>query len=142
MTVAHRLTEAIGAVCPIFGVSIAGETVTPAYNGASSEQITAAEAVIASFDWSTEAHDAWTLSKARHAAKSEYAGHRVLRALASMLLDELNSHSAKITAILDAVDGASSLATLKTAVAAITDPPQRTINQIVTVLENKIDADA
>lgn len=143
MTVAQRLTEAVAAVCPIHGVTIVTQgQATAAHNGATAQQITDAEAAIAAFDWSQAAHDAWLVVKARAAAKDEYDIHRVFRAMAAMLLDELNAHATKIKAILDAVDGSTTLANLKSAVALIADPPQRTINQVVTVLKSKIDADA
>lgn len=143
MTVAQRLHEAVAAVCPIHGVRItAGTTGTADYNNASPEQITAAEGVIAAFDWSQETHAAWVLVKERARAKSEYDAHRVFRAMATLLVNELNSHAATIASLLDAIDAASSLATLKTAVATIANPPQRTLNQVVTALKNHIDADA
>lgn len=62
----------------------------------------------------------------------------VVRALALLMLDELNTHSAKITAILNAADTATSLATFKTAMLAITDAPQRTRLQLVAALKAKI----
>lgn len=142
MTVAQRLHEAVAAVCPIHGVRITGNNGTADYNNASHEQVTAAEAAIAAFDWSPEAHAAWVLTKERARAKSEYDDHRIFRAMATLLLNELNSHATTIASLLDAIDAASSLATLKTAVASISNPPQRTLNQIVTALKNHIDADA
>jgi hypothetical protein len=63
----------------------------------------------------------------------------VLRATAAVLLDELNSHADKINAILSAVDAATSLADLKTKMAAIQDYPQRTLAQAKTSITNKID---
>jgi len=62
------------------------------------------------------------------------------RALALVVLDELNVHAARITAILDAIDGASSLADVKTAIAAINDIPQRTIAQLKTAMKAQIAA--
>lgn len=62
----------------------------------------------------------------------------VVRALALLLLDELNEHSAKITAILNAIDGAGTLAALKTSIAAITDQPQRTKPQLIAALKARI----
>lgn len=63
----------------------------------------------------------------------------ILRAIVAVTLDELNLHALKINAILDAVDGAATLAALKTAVAAIPDYPQRTPAQLVNAIKNKID---
>lgn len=62
----------------------------------------------------------------------------VVRALALLVMDELNDHAAKITAILDAADTASSLATFKTSMLAIVDQPQRTRPQLVAALKARI----
>jgi hypothetical protein len=57
-----------------------------------------------------------------------------------VILDEFNAHATKMNAILDAVDGAASLAALKTAVALIADYPQRTKAQLLTAMQGKIQA--
>lgn len=62
----------------------------------------------------------------------------ILRALAAVLVDELNNRSATIAEILDAIDAATSLANLKTQVALISNPPQRTIQQLRTSIRNKL----
>jgi hypothetical protein len=62
------------------------------------------------------------------------------RAAVLTILDEFNAHALKTNAILDAVDGAASLAALKTAVAAIADYPQRTKAQLLTAMQGKINA--
>lgn len=62
----------------------------------------------------------------------------VVRALALLILDEFNAHAGKITAILNAADTATSLATFKTEMAAITKQPQRTQAQLVAALKAKI----
>lgn len=62
----------------------------------------------------------------------------VVRALALLVLDELNAHAATITAILNAADTATSLATFKTEMAAITDQPQRTQSQLVAALKARM----
>lgn len=61
-----------------------------------------------------------------------------LRAVVLVALDELNAHALKLNAILDAVDGAATLAALKTAIAAIPDYPQRTPAQLKTAMQTKI----
>jgi hypothetical protein len=61
------------------------------------------------------------------------------RAFAEILLDELNMHAARVNAILNAIDNGSSLASIKTAVAAIADVPTRTLAQLRTALRNKLD---
>jgi hypothetical protein len=62
------------------------------------------------------------------------------RAVAAVLLDELNAHADKINAILSAVDAATSLADLKTRIGLIADYPQRTLAQAKTSINNKIDS--
>lgn len=55
-----RLTQAISAVCPIDGVAGAQGSVRIDYRPESTEQQRAdAQAVLAAFDWSQAAHDAW-----------------------------------------------------------------------------------
>jgi len=62
----------------------------------------------------------------------------VVRALALLILDEFNAHAAKITAILNAADTATSLATFKTEMTAIADQPQRTQAQLVAAIKAKM----
>ena len=62
----------------------------------------------------------------------------VVRALALVMLSELNLHAERVTAILNAADGASNLAGFKTAMAAIPDVPVRTVSQLVTALKANI----
>jgi hypothetical protein len=62
----------------------------------------------------------------------------VLRAFALAVLDEINLHAVRITAILDAIDNASNLAGVKTAVAAIPDVPQRTVAQLKAAIRSKL----
>lgn len=62
----------------------------------------------------------------------------VVRALALLMLDEINAHAEKITAILNAADTATSLDTFKTAMLAITDAPQHTRLKLVAALKAKI----
>ncbi len=86
-----------------------------------------------------DAIDAAILSAARDAvAAAMDATEDVIRAFALTLLDELNLHATRVTAILDAVDGATTLANLKSAVALIPDVPQRTVGQIKTALRGKL----
>ena len=86
-----------------------------------------------------DAIDAAELSARRDATAADLdIVEGIMRAFCLVLLDELNLHAARVTAILDAVDGASSLATLKTAVALIADVPQRNVGQIKTALRGKL----
>ncbi len=60
------------------------------------------------------------------------------RGYALVALDELNAHALKTNSILDAVDAATTLADLKIRIAAITDYPQRTINQMQNAVRSKL----
>jgi len=63
----------------------------------------------------------------------------ILRAFAELLVDELNDHSAKINAILDAADNATSLASFKTAMLSISDHPTRSLPQLKNAIRGKLD---
>lgn len=85
------------------------------------------------------ARDAELLSAARDAAASQFQQQEdVLRAFMLLVMDEFNAHGAKVNAILTAIDNASTLANLKTAVAAITDLPTRTEQQLRTAIRSKL----
>lgn len=62
----------------------------------------------------------------------------LLRAYAQVANDESNLHAQRITAILDAIDGAANLAQVKTAIAAIPDVPDRTLAQTKTAVRAKL----
>lgn len=62
----------------------------------------------------------------------------ILRAFAGLLVDELNAHSAKVNAILTAIDNGASLGAIKTAVAAIADLPTRQLSDLRTAIRNKL----
>lgn len=85
-----------------------------------------------------------TVTAARLAAARDTAAaaldqvENVTRAFMLMVLDEFNAHSAKMNALLTAIDGAASLAALKTAVAAIADLPTRTAQQLRDGIRNKL----
>ena len=149
-----RLHNEIAAVCPIQGVSVPtiGSPVgvridfDPAATGA---QQTAAQAVLAVFDWSDAAQLTVNAQQAKAQATTGIdtgalqAGdkqERLMVAVVELILDEFNLHALKINAILDAVDGAVTLAALKTAVALIADYPQRTKAQLITAIKAKIAA--
>lgn len=79
--------------------------------------------------------DAVELEAARDATSNELdALESSFRALALVTLAESNKHANKINAILDAIDGAASLADVKTAIAAIADIPTRTTADVKTAL--------
>jgi len=86
-----------------------------------------------------DAVDAALLQAARDAVASQVDGvEDIIRALALTLLDELNNHADKINAILDAADTAANINDFKSSMLAITDYPQRTIEQLKTTIRNKL----
>lgn len=62
----------------------------------------------------------------------------IVRAFMLVVIDEFNRHSLQTNAILDAIDNASNLATLKADIALINDLPQRTAQQLRTAVRNKL----
>ena len=62
----------------------------------------------------------------------------ITRTFAEVVLDELNAHALKTNEILDAIDGASNLAQVKSAVASIANYPQRTLAQLRNAVRGKI----
>jgi hypothetical protein len=64
----------------------------------------------------------------------------ILRAFAGLLVDQLNAHTARTNALLDAIDGAASLAALKTAAASIQNLPTVNLAQLRQAIRNKIGA--
>lgn len=148
MTIAKRIQSTLEAACPIDGFSFDEETqsITNILFKVSStaQQRTNATNAAASFDWSPAAQIAWQTLQDRSALLLSIIPQDLpakrSRALMLLLLDELNLHALKINAILDAVDGAASLAALKTAVALIPDYPARTKQQLLTALTSIINA--
>lgn len=61
------------------------------------------------------------------------------RAFAEVLLDELNAHATRMNAIMGTFDANTTFATVRTAMLAIADYPQRTLAQLRTAMRNKLD---
>lgn len=69
--------------------------------------------------------DASARARARDAAAAQLEQQEdILRAFMLIVLDDRNVLAARLSALLDAIDGAGSLAALKTAVASINNPRQ------------------
>jgi len=62
----------------------------------------------------------------------------IQRAFMVLMIDELNRHSDRTNAILDAIDNAANLGQLKTAIAVIQDLPQRDLPQLKAALRSKL----
>ncbi len=60
----------------------------------------------------------------------------IMRGFAEVVLNEFNARADKTNAILDAIDNATSLASLKTAIGAINDYPQRDLPQLRDAVRN------
>lgn len=87
------------------------------------------------------AADAAALEALRDATAAELDQMEgVLRAFMLTVLDEFNAHAAKINAILTAIDAGSTLASVKTNIAAIADYPARTAVQLKNTLRSKLGA--
>lgn len=83
--------------------------------------------------------DAAILAAQRTAAKAQLdKTEDILRAFMLSVLDELNLHAEKHNAILDAIDAASSLSNLQTRVAAISNYPARTTQQLRDAIGGKL----
>lgn len=65
---------------------------------------------------------------------------KLIRGLMLIILDEMNAHAAKMNAILTAIDSGSTLAQVKSNIAAIADYPQRTALQLRNAIQSKINA--
>lgn len=139
----ERLTEAVSAVCPINGISGTVERRIDYRPEATAEQRAAAQSALAAFDASQAAHDAWLLAKHRSAAVAALNASRdeaimAARSVTLAALDEVNALRAWITAFKAAVAASSSLADMKTRVAATSSMPARTNTKLRTVITTAI----
>lgn len=105
----------------------------------------AAQATIAAFDVSNAAHVTWLNLQARASAQSAIDSRtddllKIARAEAAVLVDEINSLRQWIESFKAATALASSLADLKTRVAALASMPDRTLAQAKTAIKAKIQA--
>lgn len=86
-----------------------------------------------------DAVDAAILTARRDSAVAQLADvENVMRALLQIVMDEFNLHSGRVNALLTAIDNGASLAAIKTAVAAISDIPTRTLTELRTAIRNKL----
>lgn len=90
--------------------------------------------------WTQPQIDAYVMAQHDGTATDFDNADGITRALALAILDQFNSQAATITAILNAIDGAATLAALKTAVLAIADQPQRTPAQLRNAVRAKLGA--
>lgn len=139
-----RLDTTIAAVCPISGTSGEQGSVRIDFApGATAPQQTAANNALAAFDWSQAAQDAWENLQSRTGADAIVNGvtvdGKVMRAVAAVLVDEINNLRQWLAQFKAEVAAAASLADLKTRVATLPAMPDRTLAQAKTAILGKID---
>lgn len=141
-----RLDQAIRAAgIPIDGVSgVQGNIRIDFKPEATAQQRTDAQAIVAAFDWSAGAQTTWDNLQARSRAKellaSAEAYEKLTRAVVLITLDEINNLRSWIASFKTEVAASTNLANLQSRVAALPNMPARTITQLKTAIEAKIDA--
>lgn len=86
-----------------------------------------------------DAVNAARLQAARDAEAAQLQSQEdILRAFMLVVLDDRNLLAARLSSLLDAIDGASSLATLKTAVATINNPRQYDEQQLRGAIKSRL----
>ena len=107
-------------------------------------QMDAGAAVLAAFDWSDAAEQAYQAALSRPLAVSQLgltnAQFMLLRGVVSVLVDEVNALRDWITSFKTATAAATSLANLQTRVAGLAAMPDRTLSQARTAIANAINA--
>jgi predicted DNA-binding transcriptional regulator YafY len=152
MTLARLSNTIKAAGIPIDGASGDSAAVRIDFKPeATAPQRAQAEAIVAAFDWSDAAHQVWLAQQEKASAsealdrgvlQSASQAERIVIALAQMILDEFNTHSAQTSAMLAAIAAATSLADLKTRMALVSNIPQRTQQQLVNAIKAKINGGA
>lgn len=102
----------------------------------------AAQPIINAFDGSQAAQDAWVAAQSQTQAIAFMTAlnnqARAYRAVAAIMVDEINSLRDWITTFKVATDAATSLADFKTRVAALPDLPDRTLAQAKNAFITKV----
>ena len=143
---AERLDNAIKAAgVPIVGISVGSEGVSSTVRVQPASLQAAAQPTIDAFDWSDAAEAAWENLRTRadaiaQGASGKNADAKLKRAIAAVLLDEINTLRGWLTAFKAQVALATNLADLKTRVATLPNTPDRTLAQAQTALAAKINA--
>lgn len=138
----QRLHETIAAVCPISGVSVNPTAISFAPE-ATQQQRDAANAALAAFDWSQQAHDTWVFTKFRARAQAALDQQQqeingLIRALALVVLDENNILRTWLRDFKTEVAASASLADLKTRVATLPTTSDRTAIQLRNAIKAQI----
>jgi len=88
--------------------------------------------------WTQVEIDAWNVSRLDETANVMDQIEDVTRAAVLVIMDELNLHSTRMAAIIEAGANASSLANFRSAMQSIQPIPQRTAAQLKTAIRNKL----
>jgi hypothetical protein len=141
-----RMHETVEAVAPIHGVSLIGpQEVSIHFAPEATDQEKADGSIAAgAFNWSQEAHDDWLHDKEMHHAKAAIDGNIRLgydnRSIAKLIIDEINDLRQWLVSFKAAVAAATTLADLKTRVAALPNMPDRTMSQAKSAYKALIDS--
>ena len=143
----ERLYEALIAACPIESLSVNTDSQTATFvpgAGATAGQITAGNAVIAGFDWSLAAYNAWRLAKLKQQAEAALDNatdrlEQVDRAIAlTVLLDVDTPLREWITQFKAAVAASTNFANLQSRIAALPNLPNRTTAQLIAAVKGRL----
>jgi len=138
---------AISVVCPVESIRVTDGIPTLVLASsvpADDPRRVEAQALFDAWDWSPTAETARQNLRDRIAAKATFATAtddraKAWRAIVSLLIDELNASRGWIMAFKAAVAAATTLADLKTRVAALSNLPDRTLTQAKAAFAAKID---
>jgi len=139
------IASQIKAVCPIDGLAVIDPNDTLTWRidfdpAATQPQRDAANSLLATWNGLTDPQKLQQLLDGRREQRVTRLDEpeEILRAFMLMIIDQFNEHAAKTNALLDAIDAASNLATLKTAVGAISDLQTYTPAQVRSTVKNKL----
>jgi hypothetical protein len=141
-----RMHETVEAVAPIHGVSLIGPQEVSIHFApeATDQQKSDGSIAAGAFNWSQEAHDDWVHGKEMHNAKAAIDGNIRLgydnRAIAKLIVDEINDLRQWITSFKSATAASSTLADFKTRIAALPNMPDRTMSQAKSAYKALIDS--
>lgn len=91
--------------------------------------------------WDQARIDAWRAAKRDSIVNNLNAQDDVIRALAMIVMDELNLHSARLASVLAAAANAGTYAAFRTAMGSVAAIQQRTPAQIRAAIRAKLDVD-
>lgn len=141
-----RLDKEIrNVLIPIHGISGSEGSIRIDFKDeATTQQKLDAQNIVNNFDWSDAAHSVWLNLQNRSLAKtfldSTGANEKLIRAVADILKDEINILRGWITDFKTDVAAAVSLADLKVRISANPDLQDRTLVQLKTAINSKIDS--